>query len=193
MRRGGEGGAGARGLRLPHRVARARAGCPSACPRPRGGAAASRRRAASCTTDGPQPHGRAGWHAWLAHHGWLSHSYPPLQLVLNSVHKCPKPAPRCSRDQSVYTPASPRPSRQRNSVHKCPETAPRGRFRRSVYTPASPRLLAPQKCCQESRPETRRLIAPWYTPRRESGARSSEGHHGRKAEAWRSNERCQRL
>ena len=58
----------------------------------------------------------------------------------NSVHKCPKTAPRGRFRRSVYTPLSPRPPTTAQP-HKCPRTAPRGRFRRSVYTPLSPRPL----------------------------------------------------
>ena len=60
----------------------------------------------------------------------------------NSVHKCPNSAPRDPRNQSVYTIASMRPSRQRDSVHKWLKLAPHGSYHQSVYTIASPRLLA---------------------------------------------------
>ena len=59
-----------------------------------------------------------------------SHACPRRR---NSVHKCPRTAPRDRFRRSVYTPLLPRlPTTAQ--PHKCPKTAPRGRFRRSVYT-----------------------------------------------------------
>ncbi len=52
----------------------------------------------------------------------------------NSVHKCPKTAPRGRFRRSVYTLCPNACPQRRNSVHKCPKTASRGRSRRSVYT-----------------------------------------------------------
>ena len=55
----------------------------------------------------------------------------------NSVHKCPKMAPRGHFHRFVYTIAFSRLSttaQQPNSVHKCPKTAPRGHSSQFVYT-----------------------------------------------------------
>ena len=60
----------------------------------------------------------------------------------NSVHKCPKTAPRGRFRRSVYTIASSHLSttaQQPNSVHKCPKTARRGPILPFVYTIAIPR------------------------------------------------------
>ena len=60
----------------------------------------------------------------------------------NSVHKCPKTAPRGHFHRSVYTPASPRLStttQQPNSVHKRPNPARKGPILPFVYTIAIPR------------------------------------------------------
>ena len=62
----------------------------------------------------------------------------------NSVHKCPKTAPRGHFHRFVYTPVSPwslERSLRRNSVHKRPKTAPRGPILPFVYTIAIPRPL----------------------------------------------------
>ena len=65
----------------------------------------------------------------------------------NSVHKCPKTAPRGHFHRFVYTPASPRllaTAQQRNSVHKRPNPARKGPILPFVYTIAIPRLPTTQ-------------------------------------------------
>ena len=70
----------------------------------------------------------------------------------NSVHKCPKMAPRDHFHRFVYTIAFSRLSttaQQPNSVHKCPKTALIGHFRRFVYTIVFSRLSATAQQCTQ--------------------------------------------
>ena len=65
----------------------------------------------------------------------------------NSVHKCPKTAPRGHFHRFVYTPASLRllaTAQQPNSVHKRPNPARKGPILPFVYTIAIPRLPTTQ-------------------------------------------------
>ena len=86
------------------------------------------------------PARRGGRGARATWHSSRCNSYRDSRC--NSVHKCPKTAPRGHFHRFVYTPASLRllaTAQQPNSVHKRPNPARRGPIFPFVYTIAIPR------------------------------------------------------